>query len=196
MAAKKAAQKKPISKAKTRREQLTKMRILIAKDVLTALATRSKKTFQVGGYHYLRHPDLRLESSDEDVELRDKLSVGGCAVCALGAMFFVEVTRNNDLKCKDAGLFGGYRLFIDPGVIRTRLEKYFSSDELHTIEAAFEGWDRWPMFAGWPGAVFGPGGRRTKKAVLRAIMENIVRNKGFFIPSEELTFRKKLPVEI
>ncbi len=113
-----------------------------------------------------------LTSATDGKQLRDVV-LGPCNVCALGALFVSHVVSFNHRLAKDS--WG-----IDRWEIHEQLKDHFSSEELSCIEVAFEGWgsassrysQSYLFYRRYPNS--------TER--LEAILENIIKNEGEFIP--------------
>lgn len=179
-------------------------RVLIAKDVIQqvkmgnftpsagiywggALAERARNTHMVVG---------------RDVGLREVIMAHAgesCEVCAIGSMFLCSVRLGNEATVSEGGSASQF----------SRLRKYFSAEQLALIESAFEcqpmgvsdNWiDRFPAVnfgKQWPklddgrkceckpdcGYILDPTLLPENDAPrMLAIMKNIVKNNGEFIP--------------
>lgn len=156
-----------------------KLAVAIAKDVLKQLRAR----------RYLAQPGVYLEADGAKVKGGDDLrkvlpKIKKCHVCAIGAAFLSYVRLKDGVKVVAAdGWPAGSRppAFVHPegshtlfsgraSAMRDLLVQAFDRDMLSDIESAFE--------SNW-------GGYRTAGNRLRAIMLNIIRNKGKFEPDQE-----------
>lgn len=191
--AKKTTTAERIRKANKRFAAMTKAqkRVAIAKDVLAALAT--KKIEAESGTYYLRTKALG-----------DKLNGEQCNACAIGALFACQVERTPKLKLTDASDYydstdvywdedaheykegAAERSFASYGM-RETLRKFFGDKQLGLIETAFEQDDDYCYDLNLDGdtvdAAIKFGSRyRSDRGRMRAIMENIVANRGEFRP--------------
>lgn len=96
-----------------------------------------------------------------------------CGVCAIGGMFISYIRLFNNVSAEEVIERDMYHEVDDPffvvrGLIEDKLTGIFSKDQLAQIESEFETGRIWPDL--------------TRRERLRAIMTNIVRNKGTFIP--------------
>lgn len=99
-----------------------------------------------------------------------------CSVCALGALFIGSVDKFNKLNFDFKG-----QDYQDREKILTNLNSSFSQEQLVLIEYAFECWLDPDTKKPGPPAIFGS--RYSNDTTrLRAIMNNIITNKGTFIP--------------
>lgn len=171
---------------KRRNEQFSKLspsekRVQIAYDVLAQL--RSKRLIATAGTWLSGDGESLYDQSDveKNVELQTVLkNREQCEGCALGGMFMCAVERHNKLKIGD--LESPNAGEASEGDAIHYLRKFFSVDQLDEIEAAFE---------------MGEGARSGSQAAIdfaseidddeermRLIMENIIVNKGKFVPSK------------
>jgi len=168
------------------KEQKQTLRIAVAKDVLKSLPMLN---VEQGTYLEGDVPDALLAKDSKTVAAALKKN---CTVCALGACFVSLVAIDNkfkfsfaDRKCTD---YGG-NVDDNGNDMFARLRKLFSPVQLALIESAFEcrsmGDDcaldydavNWLELA----IMFGKEVEDDTNR-LRAIMNNIVANKGLFIP--------------
>lgn len=192
-------------KTKTKK-RLTKsqMRVEIAKDVISQI--NSKKLIpETGIWMY----DPKLGSIDDHIEnLIDKAMedekndtcrfepfnardftkrVNRCKVCALGSIFVSAVNLYNGVEFKS----GNEACEAFESLELSPLSKYFSPHELSFIETCFEGEDsaHWTDIDGKDSAIAIAYNRSfpSSKSRLVSIMKNIVRNKGNFVPEQDLT---------
>jgi hypothetical protein len=162
-------------------------RVEIAKDVLKTLRYLSVST---GSYVYGEIRNLKGDSAQKNLpKIRKK-----CHVCALGACFLSFVKIEKRVKIKDI-THSCYpnEVEVDFSFIESKLKKYFGQDQLFKIEAACEQssaihGERWYLhdaarFRSRSGLL-----DVSEKDLLKAIMQNIVKNKGTFIPPTETTY--------
>lgn len=151
-------------------EKLTKseQRVVIAKDLIARLDA-NEFTAQQGTYLSVRltKADLR----DESAEVRDVLKGKKCKGCQIGGLFLCAVDRHNKLSLDDIGYLDN-----NEAGMRAYLQRFFVDDQLRDVERAFEGWGD---FGDWNGPAR-PADR------MRAIAQNIIRNKGRFVGSQLL----------
>lgn len=163
-----------------------KKRVHIAQDVLAQLDTGTLKT----SWMFANIPKLKDEEPGRD--LREViLSRPRCSACAVGALFLGAVRQHNQITVGQVrgSVFREDALYT---AILTYLEKFFSPQQIRLIEFTFEEgrghfrelvsesglWDidlerRARSFARR---------RRGRLKRLRAIMENIIENRGTFVP--------------
>lgn len=192
-------------KVKTKK-RLTKsqMRVAIAKDVISQI--NSKKLIPTPGVWICdpkmggldQHIDNLIDEAMDDSKndtcnftefnARDfTKKVNRCEVCALGSIFVSSVNLYNGVHFEngDEALESFNDLSLSP------LSKYFSEESLALIECCFEGEDG-AHYNSTSEKEFAIGiaynrSFRLPKERLIAIMKNIVRNKGDFIPEQDLT---------
>lgn len=164
-------------------------RVAIAKDVIKQLEL--KKLVATPGTYFSISQRV-AEKLKPTAQLQKELKkIPKCEVCALGACFVSAVRKFNDLTVQEVEL-GKYNdelgLYTSSDLGRDgttdKLNEFFEPEQLNRIEQAFEGWDRSvyhndeygtvAFYAKYPNAT-----RRMK-----AIMQNIIRNKGEFIPKD------------
>lgn len=157
----------------TRREKCVE----IAKDAI--LWVRSRRNLGREGYLQSSN-DLGIPS---EVPILPAINDNQtpCGVCALGACLVGYVRKFSSASLVEARLSQNDTSCICREDITTILKPYFSATELRQIERAFEGWHsydfdeesddsirRWQRIRSW-------------KSRLIAILQNIVRNKGYFV---------------
>ena len=134
-----------------------KTRVAVAKDVLKQL--KAKKIRAQSNYGYCVPDDA-----------------GPCMVCALGAAM---VSR---LRIKGAWSLVWRSSWWDRGAVTEELSDCFSHEQMLLIEDAFEsGPNEHYSPPATPGELFGAR-YRSDRGRLKAIMENIIANKGTFAP--------------
>lgn len=159
-------------------EKLTapRKRMAIARDVLATLALPARKRYTLmRGIYCTAIPSTEvgqraLSTATEFSEILPVIEKH-CYVCGMGAMFISHV-RINDAVSVDSISYRFRdsllpRVEVDGDFIVRTMGKYFPSDQLRSIEWAFEG--------GWSDSHPNP------EALLVAICNNIVRNKGNFM---------------
>jgi hypothetical protein len=174
----------------------SKQRVAVAKDVLKQLALGFYKASK-GYYLVFKKVGKKKECSGKLDTLFSELKSEGasCAVCGIGSVFASMVNLGDNLTTKEAGLGfeigSGYG--IDDEIMRQKIKKVFSEQQRIMIECAFEkgniGYknekdDYWiedmPEYVD-TAIKFG---KKYKSDInrLKAIMNNIISNKGEFIP--------------
>lgn len=172
--------------ARFERMSMPDKRVAIALDVLDQLKTGILTPEQ--GTYFRADMERKV---DADADMQDALAVmGECTVCARGALFVGMVLRTDRYKVGQAG----YEVFGDRPAIfaeREHMDSYmrglWTGHQLTVIEEAFEGWQlTYPRADG----EYGPEvedawsnlNNYSDSTKLRLIMENIVINKGEFLP--------------
>lgn len=143
------------------------MRVEIALDALAQVRAEKFIPTHLHGYIYFpkaisHHPDDQLQKHLTD----DRICYG----CARGALFLSIIRKHNDLST-GAGLRDCHTVWSD---VRWSKEKeFFDLDQIHKIEMAYEGYkyDFYQIY-------------RNPQDRLIAILENIIRNNGTFVPTE------------
>ena len=155
-------------------------RVQIARDVLAQLA--SKRLIATTGTWLAGSDEGDLFSRkdvDKNPELQKVLSsTKKCAGCALGGMFMCAVERADNLKLGDLSDDSQSQKQLQTDDVFAYMEQFFSLEQLHQIEAAFEQGDGHASdedAADWLSEVDEASER------MRLIMENIVVNKGKFL---------------
>jgi hypothetical protein len=149
--------------------QQAKDRVAIAKDALAWLKAGALKA----GHTYIRPTGVYPMANDER-QLRD-VNLGKCTVCALGSLFIAEVVRFDDFR---AGMFQNDCSTVDR--MKKAIERHFSLEQMTMIEDAYEGWGRDPNSRYATGEFYHR--YLTSEMRLVAILENIIKNKGTFVP--------------
>lgn len=181
-------------------------RVMIAKDALKLLDTR--KVIAERGTYVSTDPRLgRLveELGTQRALKKIETEEVECKVCGIGVLLLSQ-TRFDDqfelTKGEWGSGFGAEEYYAsrdeapDEGkTMGQRLEDHFSHDQLRTIERAFERYDRreppyyyqddedHPDYVSFSSSYLGeqpPSGHEADETVLRAILQNIIRNKGTF----------------
>ena len=170
--------------------KLEEARVLIAKDALALIDA----TAMIPGHGYLgvlRVPltdlgsieDIRFGESGAEEEsinwderplgqVRDVIEeLPVCAVCALGGLFVAAVRRFNDITVSEMiGLDAGDRF----KQFAAYLSQFWSEKELRAIEGVYEGWSQ--------GSSYFFEEHPNDLDRLKTILNNIIANKGRFIP--------------
>ncbi len=168
---------------------LAEKRMTIARDVLERLDAK-KLIAQTGYYIKFRDEEgsmCRIETPEGELGrvFPEEIQTGKvtCHACALGSMMMATLDRFNGVTVsgnEESSYPLGKLDDILEDSLGAVLTEYFEIDQLHLIEACFEGWR------------FGTDGdttryRKTLSADdrLRRIMQNIVDNGGTFTPLPE-----------
>ena len=166
-------------------------RVLIAKDVIKLLKA-DKLTAATGVFIGLDDQHSTVHEELEATGLREAFLANEvqCEACGLGALMLSCTLYNNRCTCGDTILKGAsIGHWIDRNYpIKNGLNKIFSRDQLKLIEQTFEGGLGYFNIDN----DYIENARRfyynhpRHKDRLLAIMQNIVQNKGEFIPKEPL----------
>jgi hypothetical protein len=187
------------------------MRVTIAKDVLAQIAARRYRPqigswvddYKLGGldgyvdskFYKAHETEAQSKKSgknncDIKVNAKEYLNkVTTCSVCALGAIFMSQVNTCGDVVFSEDSA-SPFDVFED--LHTSPLKKYFSVNQLMLIEGCFEG------SSGAHECDITDGDARllteayvftykTPTPRMVAIMTNIIRNKGNFVPSQDVT---------
>jgi len=171
-------------------------RVMIAKDILLQLDAK-KLVAEQGRYVSISS----LYEFDDTQDIKANYSkIKECPVCALGACLMATTKFNNHLKFGDIGPTVSY---MNTSKVSFVLQELFSDEQLLLIECAFEG-----MITGessYASQTFGTNlpadefkkaydfankfrekysidAKNTSTLKMEAIMNNIIQNKGTFIP--------------
>lgn len=171
-------------------------RVRIANDVLIQLDKGKIKARQ-GSYFDLKIPteEFRDERDLQDLLKSRKKTIKPCTACAMGALFTCHVMETDNFKLGQTrdDCFSPRQPVNTISVARyqmdERLTEFFELGQLRLIECAFEMSTTFYTddFWGEPGdeaaraKEFGERYRWPKQR-LRAIMKNIIKNNGKFIP--------------
>ena len=161
-------------------------RVAIAMDVVGKLKSNKVKAKMNSWLNFLGTLFTK-QDIDGGVQLQDKFrDARGCEACAIGTMFVSAVDLYNDLKCSEVYRHTlseySYASYLELVDFKHYLLKFFSEDQIHLIECAFE---------------FGHGGFHAEtdeqfcaasmfwniedpKTRMIAIMSNIIDNNGAF----------------
>lgn len=194
----------PISKTKKTKLTKAQMRVAVARDVLKRIRTSFYRPTK-GAYVAVRRATLPVTISlkpDAQVKPLVQSLEGKCEICAKGAIFLSTVLKYNDLKLGEVSnwsdLSSYYSIPALPHAnIKPTNERLFSESQLELIERCFEGFLCDRVNGGWyrelcTAKVSGTASKNI--AVLVAIMQNIIRNKGRFIPQQDIARLTKKPV--
>ncbi len=153
--------------------------VLIAEDVLRQLAVK-RLVPEFGTYLSVDRDVEDAIDGGPERDLREILHEEKCHVCGIGSLFVAALDRANGCTADDISSTD------NDSFMREYLERWFDESQLNMIEVAFEGriikssyddadddTDRALAFA-----------KKTKTpmARLKAIMTNVVKNDGRFIP--------------
>lgn len=159
----------------------------VAYDVLQQIRTR-KLHARTGGY-ITADLSRTIDVGTPVCSLLDTNNASACHVCALGGLFMGLAL--NDKSIKIAYKHYSYDSFTEPANFRVQLKDIFEPHQLNMIESAFEvqgmvdgyTYDRSEIASDDLKAAIRFGNRYTSNENrLRAIMNNIVENRGIFRP--------------
>lgn len=184
--AKKTTTAKPSSKSARRIE--------VIQDVLASLGHLHVKASN--GYIIPRNEDKALASCKLDSKEGARNLQQSCNVCAKGALFLSQVALHNkfDLtEFENPGVYNSNYFAAKHSLILSKLRELFTAGQISLVETAFEkevfrnGKRIWEDEGDVPtkketrAIAFGSQ-YRAPRARLRAIMENMLNNQGFFVP--------------
>lgn len=192
---------KPQSTNSFKGKSKSEIRVMIAKDVLAQLESKAYCAMQgswvedkkLGDFYEYCIEQFEGDQNAKAVSAReyvDKLKA--CKVCALGSIFVSQVRIGGDFKVSDVE--NAYGVFEQ--LETSPLKRYFSVNQLKLIEASFEGYNgMYSHFMEGADELLSCSYESQfskDKDRLTAIMKNIVRNNGQFIPEQDLTLREVL----
>jgi hypothetical protein len=192
-----AKRKKVVAKKNKafRRMTAAQKRVAIARDVIAAV--QSQKILALSGT-YVKHSGIDFNCVHEETSLQDLLKQNEgrcCEACAVGSILICAAKRFNKVSVGDVVDFG-YADRSEAGIgLGDRkcfvkfLEKYFSKEQLVLIEAAFERkltglslvYSEFTKSEEFQRSVQKYQDKSLSEALV-AIMRNIIRNKGTFVP--------------
>lgn len=150
-------------------------RVAIAKDVLATLALPAAKRYKLergtycDGTPSTKAAQTAVDTATEFSQILPKIE-RDCRVCAIGAMFISHVRINNAVRMDSVTWrvcdTSRASISASDGFMIETMQHYFPVLQLRLIEQAFEG--------GWQEQYPRP------KALLVAVCNNIIRNKGDF----------------
>jgi hypothetical protein len=175
----------------TQKMAKAEMAVAVAKDVLKSLRYIKAKQ----GYRYVRgsRSAVKLAQNGADSKKTAQELKKTCNVCALGACLLSTVTLYNKFDFNESlrvDRTGKTILDTDSDRVVKRLSSVFSREQMALIEMAFERnnhsgaiWDHRvnDTVVGQRAEAFGRQ-HRSPRERLRAIMKNIVKNGGKFVP--------------
>lgn len=133
-----------------------KLAVEVAKDVLKLLK-RTRHYSVLKGHGYVCNFDSEQESAQQ--ALKDKTTLENCEVCAKGAALISYIRLKNKIKTRDLAEQSGY--------LAHRISaKLLGDEEANDMESEFESCSN----------------HEEGETTLKAIMKNIIKNKGHFIP--------------
>lgn len=155
-------------------------RVSIAKDVLARLRSKRLEAKHMSWVTIDEALGAAFQGSPEETEVREVFAkVKSCKVCALGACFVSAIDKSNKLSINELTTTPYEGCGFDNEDVLKYLKRWFSEEQLAVIECAFEQGNGYyysrPGAASWRPKLTDPDKR------LRAIMNNIVKNKGTFV---------------
>ena len=165
-------------------------RVMIAKDVLEQLQAK-RIVAKKGTYCTFKLNEVRTIKKSDNKSVRENFHNGAitsCKTCGIGAIMLSTILFKNGINVQHNIQFASVWNDSDTDQQATALVlKYFDEQQLRLIEAAFECWSVRRFVndqllaeqASNFGALFSSPTKR-----LKAIMENIIRNKGTFVPGD------------
>ncbi len=187
-------------------------RILICYDALLQL--RQKKVRARKGKYVVVKKKNAGDSWTPTINLKNKLNQQidsvldkqQCEACALGTLFISRARIFNQIKVGDIPNFQYGEITFDASqsslTLFKDLQSYFSSEQLSLIESCFEGE---PIgIAGqtscYNNDIRGISERylnkyKTAESRLIAILKNIIKNNGLFIPQQNISRNRKKKVD-
>ena len=172
--------KKVVSRDAFRKANKARKRVLIAKDVLLQL---DLKRFKPTPGHWVKGIKWSI---DPDAQVCELVNGKKCEVCGIGSLFVSAVEFANKLDVDEAKKTSESGYLDDKIVCFNYLHRWFSESQLEAIETAFEmgegatysadGMNFWNnIYEDDLGGIY-----ENPELRMRLIMENIIRNKGFF----------------
>ncbi len=162
-------------------------RVLVARDVLARFSSRQKR-FVLGSL-YLAGPDFYDRGQPDGTQVDSSLlsSITGddeCIVCAQGAMFLASIDRFDNCRLRYGGMVEGDGSDCD---VTARVARDWGESQAGWIEVCFEGFEDHDYRGRDIGRTyFRRFGQKRRRACLKAICRNIIRNDGIFIPEQDL----------
>lgn len=166
-------------------------RIAISKDVLKQLSIKTIKA-KIGDYfevYDIKEPITKVPEKMDDLLRIFKRTKNPCSVCAIGACFVGLVNMGNKIPVKgflSTDKLEGWEIG-NTDIMREALRKVFPSVQISLLEMAFEKYytlsdNEKPDEESMKMAILFGEKYTTDKKRLIAIMKNIIKNKGEFIP--------------
>lgn len=177
------------SEAAFKRAPAAKKRVMIAKDVLLQL--KLKKLIARSGVYVapggLNDWGERLNVEGAPTDFREFMvapvtPAAQCTACALGSVFACAVKFKNEVTTLEAA-----EVYSDDLAIKGYLDRIFCKEQLELVECAFERSDacadggRHASDAAQNAVAFGRKHGSDEKRMI-AIMKNIIKNEGEFVP--------------
>jgi hypothetical protein len=170
-------------------------RVEIARDVLKQIKIGrlipKKGTWVASEYNEV----LIEKETNSKLEVRDVIKNKKCNTCALGSIFISAIDKFDKLKVKDLYRYRSLEDFnicsFETEDIFKYLKRFFSNEQLGLMEMAFELRDGYFSKIINPNLVIKWGEQyHNSYDRLRAIMLNLIRNKGTFIVPKRLPSRR------
>jgi hypothetical protein len=189
--------KAPLSARQFKKLPIAKRAVLLAKDVLQQIRLH-KLIVETGNYVYTGRPqsiavcDLSLGTA------AGKKAVGDaqCHVCAKGALFVANALRTNSCSVGDVLNVAAGSGYTEPLLTERLVDDNdtasFDTKSWHLMEAAFERDSCFGHEAGlsWEAteaaAAFGDEHQDDERRLV-AIMLNVIKNKGKFVPTKTIS---------
>ena len=138
---------------------------------------------------------LVQQNADTNLKLKSVLKDKKCNTCALGAAFVCAVDRFDKLKIQDLKYNSYYDdiVSLSDDDMYSYLTKFFTKSQLNLMEIAFElgdGFNNYPLSFEQAHIVKWAKQYKNVSERLRAIMLNVIRNKGTFIAPKRLPSRR------
>jgi hypothetical protein len=137
-------------------------RMTIARDVIAQIKAKKFYVASNTGYVSLAEKNV-LPAGADPAKYKLAPKMKKCTVCALGAMFIADISKDKNYSFQDASL-GVEDDYIERYAITARLGQYFTNEQMNAIEEYFE------YSGGW----------MTDDERLMAICQNLIDNKGQF----------------
>ena len=161
-------------------------RVMIAQDVLAQLKAK-RYVAESGCWVRIHYSPTTVAETDSVQELFVEKKIESCNVCALGGLFMSCTNFNNNTLLKDLDSVSEYLgSLVDEGEkLSNKLNKIFSTNQLKLIEIYFEANDGYFRDYDEDGRIEAFYNKHSSdKKRLKLIMENIVENKGTFVPAK------------
>jgi len=165
-------------------------RVAIAKDVIAQIKL---DVYNAKTGVYVSNLDIPDVDDASGMQLCELLIPGTtCDVCARGALFCSLVRKQNNVTLDDVGIDSYYGNDIDPYNFEDSENDIWGNDQIGLIESAFECKNMW--YGGTDDYDSEDNESKTEKAIafgkkyksaesrMIGIMENIIKNKGTFVP--------------
>ena len=167
-------------------------RVMIAQDVIAQI--KAKRYVPESGTFVIANWSEKIDYKDHSDNIQEafqKKQIETCQVCALGGLFMSCTNLNNNTNFEQLEQAEDLGEMIDnEGRISNGMDKFFSVNQLKLIETYFE--NAQGYFRDYEVSINIPESHRNAfhnqylddDERMIAIMENIVNNKGTFIPKK------------